>query len=312
MSVYLRPILAATLLGAVALTPAFAQKDSDSRGNASRNNASKSQTGNRSQSQRQGQRPDQASRQGQQNRRQVSGEIVKTKRVDVRNSDRQHLVALLKTDDGNRLIVDLGSPGRLGDQMPKIGDQISATGRSARVGDRTIIVADQLRNGDQTVRIDHSGWMQRRSQPASRQHGQQDRQQGDRSNQQDDRRQAQLPDAFLGLAFAHNPQTGRLHVMRVYRNSPADRAGIQPGDMILLVDNKNVTSARQLFQTLAAMMPGQQVGIVVSRDGQQRETQAELTSRDEFAQSESRAHGQQRERQDDRQVRGQNESASEQ
>jgi Do/DeqQ family serine protease len=70
----------------------------------------------------------------------------------------------------------------------------------------------------------------------------------------------------------HDTQRGAL-VVRVFTGSPADRAGIQPGDTITAVAGKAVDS-REAFSTYTATLAsGQPVSIAVSRDGSSRNVQ---------------------------------------
>jgi serine protease Do len=70
----------------------------------------------------------------------------------------------------------------------------------------------------------------------------------------------------------HDTQRGAL-VVRVFAGSPANRAGIQPGDIITAVAGKPVDS-RESFSTYAATLAsGQAVSISVDRDGSPRTVQ---------------------------------------
>jgi serine protease DegQ len=53
----------------------------------------------------------------------------------------------------------------------------------------------------------------------------------------------------------------------VMRGSPADRAGIRPGDILLAVAGKTVADAQVMLELIAAQMPGQPVKMRLRRDG---------------------------------------------
>jgi serine protease Do len=57
-------------------------------------------------------------------------------------------------------------------------------------------------------------------------------------------------------------------VLVVDAGGPAQRAGVQPGDVITQVDGQPITSPGVLDAAIAAKQPGQQVQLLVSRYGQ--------------------------------------------
>jgi Do/DeqQ family serine protease len=60
-------------------------------------------------------------------------------------------------------------------------------------------------------------------------------------------------------------------VMELLRRSPADRAGLEPGDVIVSVDGKDVDAAAQLRNELAAAEVGARLRLGVLREGRRRE-----------------------------------------
>ncbi|QDT17314.1 S1C family serine protease [Alienimonas californiensis] len=58
------------------------------------------------------------------------------------------------------------------------------------------------------------------------------------------------------------------YVELVEPGSPADAAGLRPGDLIVLLDGELVPSIRLLRARLAAVEPGEPVDVVVRRDGE--------------------------------------------
>jgi hypothetical protein len=84
----------------------------------------------------------------------VSGKILRTKRVDLKNTRQQHLVALVQTDQGKRRIVDLGRAQDLAKLDLGRGDRISVRGGTLPAsGDVPVVVARQLTVGDNKVTI---------------------------------------------------------------------------------------------------------------------------------------------------------------
>jgi len=55
------------------------------------------------------------------------------------------------------------------------------------------------------------------------------------------------PKPWLGI-LVHEGQDDKLTIVGIYRNCPADRAGLKPGDVILSVDDEPVTSLANMFR----------------------------------------------------------------
>ena len=75
----------------------------------------------------------------------------------------------------------------------------------------------------------------------------------------------------LGLATAH----GAI-VSDVTAGSPASKAGLQPGDVILALNGRPVDSSNDLRNHIAPLGPGAKVDLQVFRDGRQRDVTAVL------------------------------------
>jgi S1-C subfamily serine protease len=53
----------------------------------------------------------------------------------------------------------------------------------------------------------------------------------------------------------------------VYQGGPADKAGVQPGDIILQIDGKDVTTDAQVVDAVRAMKPGEKLRLEIWRGG---------------------------------------------
>jgi Do/DeqQ family serine protease len=65
----------------------------------------------------------------------------------------------------------------------------------------------------------------------------------------------------------------------VMRGSPADKAGIRPGDVLLAIDGKKVKDAENMLELIAALEPGQSGRVSLRRDGKEIEVQAMIGRR---------------------------------
>lgn len=80
----------------------------------------------------------------------------------------------------------------------------------------------------------------------------------------------------------------------VIPGSPAEAAGLQPGDVIVSVDGKSIDGYAQLSRSIALLTPGKRSELTVIRDGSRRKLEAVIAERDEdgaVVASGSRARG---------------------
>lgn len=93
-------------------------------------------------------------------------------------------------------------------------------------------------------------------------------------------------------AFGIERAEGAL-VTEVVGGSPADKAGLRHGDVVLSVDRRTVETTRDLIDYVAAQPPGAKVRLQVLRDGERIEREVELGERSpvETASSESQEGG---------------------
>jgi C-terminal processing protease CtpA/Prc len=101
--------------------------------------------------------------------------------------------------------------------------------------------------------------------------------------------------AALGVVVQETPDQKGVKVLRVRPDSPAAKAGIQSGDIILAVKDQNVDSPSKLSELLSDEKPGNTLRITFLQDGQQKSAEATLTSRSETLSRMDELRGQRRE-----------------
>ena len=77
----------------------------------------------------------------------------------------------------------------------------------------------------------------------------------------------------------------------VVKASPADKAGIKPGDVVVSLNGKPVVDANQLTRDVGAFPPGQSVRLDVVHDGKSQKVEVKLTERPDEKETTSRAGG---------------------
>jgi S1-C subfamily serine protease len=76
-----------------------------------------------------------------------------------------------------------------------------------------------------------------------------------------------LPGTTPFVGVHGDPDTDKARVSEVVRGSPAHRAGIRPGDVILQFGSRTITDFRSLVTAVRARDPGERVVMEVFRDG---------------------------------------------
>ena len=98
-----------------------------------------------------------------------------------------------------------------------------------------------------------------------------------------------IQDISPGLAekFELKERQGAL-VSEVTPDSPADDAGLKPGDVVLELDGKPIRDSRNLKLQVAQIAPGKEIAVKISRDGKVQELDVKLK---EFPQDKALAKG---------------------
>ena len=90
--------------------------------------------------------------------------------------------------------------------------------------------------------------------------------------------------AYVGVSLGQS-STGGATVNAVQSGSPAESAGLKPGDVITAVNGTGVNSTDQFIQTVDNYSPGDKVTLTVNRGGQQQHVQVTLGTRPATAQT---------------------------
>jgi serine protease DegQ len=75
------------------------------------------------------------------------------------------------------------------------------------------------------------------------------------------------------------PSTDGALIAGVMRGSPADKAGIRPGDVLLAIDGKKVADAQNMLELIAALQPGKTGQISLRREGKEVDVSAVIGKR---------------------------------
>ena len=73
--------------------------------------------------------------------------------------------------------------------------------------------------------------------------------------------------AYLGISVGDTADNTGAQIERVVSGSPADKAGLQAGDVITAIDGSSITSSDELTAAVGAKSPGDKVTITIKRNG---------------------------------------------
>ncbi|MCL2218920.1 MAG: DegQ family serine endoprotease [Chitinispirillia bacterium] len=90
-------------------------------------------------------------------------------------------------------------------------------------------------------------------------------------------------DASTREAFGVSADIRGVLIGDVFKDQPADKAGIRRGDIVTSIDGKATESLNQLRNNVAAIHPGRTVPVELLRNGRKVTVQVRLTARDETA-----------------------------
>ena len=75
------------------------------------------------------------------------------------------------------------------------------------------------------------------------------------------------------------PDTDGVFVAEVLPEGPAEAAGLRPGDVLLSLDDKHLSSVTDLLVVLSGMKAGQEIDVQVRRNGKTEAVHVTLGAR---------------------------------
>ncbi|MDP4131056.1 MAG: PDZ domain-containing protein, partial [Bacteroidota bacterium] len=101
------------------------------------------------------------------------------------------------------------------------------------------------------------------------------RRMGDVNRRMHDIQMYRSNEAFLGVS-SRKAETGGATVLEITKGSPAEKAGLKKGDVITKVNDQEIDSPDNLFETVHQFKPGEKVKIFFKRDGKEQSVSAIL------------------------------------
>jgi serine protease Do len=84
-------------------------------------------------------------------------------------------------------------------------------------------------------------------------------------------------DGYLGVAIRHDD--GKVVVMEVLKDSPAEKAGLKEDDVILKLGDKDVTEVEKFVEMVRALKPGDEITLTVKRGKDEKKIKAKVGER---------------------------------
>jgi PDZ domain-containing secreted protein len=169
---------------------------------------------------------------------------------------------------------DVSSPQELTSHIEQLepGKQVKITiWRQGREQNMTARLASREQVGFREQRQDQFPPRRDRRQDQFR-----ERQQGER------RGQSQQDQAWLGVQLQETRDQRGVQVARIFEGGPAARAGLRQGDVLLKIDDREVSSPDDASEVIERFDPNDRVELVVLRDGEEQELTATLANRRDF------------------------------
>jgi S1-C subfamily serine protease len=85
--------------------------------------------------------------------------------------------------------------------------------------------------------------------------------------------------AYLGVSNSDSQDNTGAVVQQLVQGGPAEKAGLQPGDKITAIDDKQVLSSDDVSAAVNNLKPGQKAKLTVVRGGNRRTLNVQLGTR---------------------------------
>jgi putative serine protease PepD len=85
--------------------------------------------------------------------------------------------------------------------------------------------------------------------------------------------------AYVGVDLNPSSTSGGAQIASVQTGSPAERSGVQSGDVVTAINGKSISSTEQFIETVDNYAPGQTITLTVKRGGQTKTIQMKLGTR---------------------------------
>jgi carboxyl-terminal processing protease len=76
--------------------------------------------------------------------------------------------------------------------------------------------------------------------------------------------------AWIGVQLRVGKDEGSVEVVRVLDNSPAEKAGLKSGDLILRINGVKPTNLSTAVKVVRLLTPGKKATLLIGRDGKEK------------------------------------------
>lgn len=100
--------------------------------------------------------------------------------------------------------------------------------------------------------------------------------------------QAEEARPWMGLFIDESPDQEGVEVMRVFPGGPADKAGLESGDVVQSINGKKVSSPDDVISAIENLKPGQKATFEILRDDEKETFEVTASDRRQFLRDQRR------------------------